>query len=210
MTTTSTTLSTPTLRPRDPAHQALHWRTHIHHIQSAVSALEACPKPVIAALFGFAYGAAIDIATACDVRLAARNATRLSVRETAIGLAADVGTLSRLPKVVGSHSWVKEVCMTAREFDGAEAERVGLVSEAVEGGKEAVLARALEVAKAMGGHSPVAVQGTKRVLDYSRDHSVADGLEYVSVWNAAMLQGEDFGKAVGSGLRKERVRFAKL
>ena len=106
---------------------------------------------------------------------------------------------------------MKHISLTAREFPGSEALQHGLVSELVDGGRKEVVERALKIAGEIAALSPVAVQGTKRVLDYSRDHTVPEGLEYVSLWNAAMLQGEDFPKAAAGALKKgTAVRFAKL
>lgn len=109
-----------------------------------------------------------------DVRLCAADA-RFAVKEVDVGLAADVGTLSRLGKVVGSGSWVKEVCLTGRGFGAEEAMRVGFVGGVVAEGKEGVVAEAVRMAAVMAGKSPVAVQGTKELLNWSRDHGVADG-----------------------------------
>ncbi|KAK5079571.1 hypothetical protein LTR16_008623, partial [Cryomyces antarcticus] len=125
---------------------------------------------VISVLHGISFGLGMDISLAADIRLCAAS-TKFSVKEADIGLAADIGTLSRLPKAVASFSWVKDVCMTARIFGADEALRVGLVSEVLESKARAV-ERAVEIASLIGAKSPVAVQGTKEVLNYSRDHSV--------------------------------------
>jgi delta(3,5)-delta(2,4)-dienoyl-CoA isomerase len=128
---------------------------------------------VISILHGFSYGLAIDISLATDIRLCASN-TAFCVKEVDIGLAADIGTLSRLPKAVGSASWAKEVSLTARVFGPEEALKQGFVS-GVYGSKKEALERGLSMAALMASKSPVAVQGTKELLNYSRDHSVADG-----------------------------------
>ena len=193
----------------DPARQAFIWRTHILTIQRTITAIASCLKPVICAFHGYCYGAAIDLGTACDIRLSASN-SQFSVKEAAIGLAADLGTLTRLPKVVGNMSWVKEVCLSARAFNAQEAVKVGFLSSEVQGGRDEVVRRAVGIAKEISTLSPVAVQGTKRNIDFSVDHATSEGLEYVSVWNSAMLQGEDMLKAVGSGLQKTSPKFAKL
>lgn len=135
--------------------------------------------------------------------------TLVKVKEVDIGLAADVGTLSRLPKIGVSMSWVKDICYTARVFESAEALRMGFVS-LIGPGKDATLKAALERASLIATKSPVAVQGTKHLIDYSRDHSVDDGLEYTAVWNSAMLQTEDVKAAMLSGLQKKKVSFSKL
>ncbi len=121
---------------------------------------------------GIAFGLAIDITCCADVRIAAKNA-RFSVKEVDIGIAADIGTLSRLPKAVGNFSWVKEVCLTAREFGAAEALSVGLVSQVVET-KAAALEAALALASLIASKSPVATLGTKELLNHARDNSVAE------------------------------------
>jgi Delta3,5-Delta2,4-dienoyl-CoA isomerase len=160
-------------------------------------------------MHGIAFGLGVDLSAACDIRLAASN-TRFSVKEVDIGLAADIGTLSRLPRAVGSFSWVKEVALSAREWDANEAGMVGYVSGVVEGGKEEVVKRGLELAKLIAQKSPVAVWGTKELLNWSRDRTVDDGLKYTAVWNAAMLQTEDVKSALLSGLQKRMPTFSKL
>lgn len=158
----------------DTARKAAHLRRYIGTFQDCITALERCEKPVIAAMHGFALGLAVDMATACDVRLCARD-VRFAVKEVDIGLAADIGTLSRLPKVVGNYGWVKEVALSARMFGAEEAEKVGFVSR-VFGGKEELVKGALEVAGLIASKSPVAVQGTKDILNWSRDHPVNEGM----------------------------------
>lgn len=106
-------------------------------------------------------------------------------------------------------SWVKDVCYTARIFEPAEALRMGFVSH-VAPTKAAALKTALEMASLIASKSPVAVQGTKNIIDYSRDHSVEDGLTYTTLWNGAMLQTDDVKRAMMSGLKKQKVTFEKL
>lgn len=152
----------------------------------------------------------IDIAVCADVRICARD-TKFAVKEVDIGLAADIGTLSRLPKVVGHGSWVKEVCLTARIFTASEAESVGFISwVGKSGGKEEVVAEAVRMVEVMAEKSPVAVQSTKELLNWSWSRSVEDGLRYTSVWNSAALQAEDVMEATRAGMEKRRGRFAKL
>ncbi|KAJ6082835.1 hypothetical protein N7467_006970 [Penicillium canescens] len=192
----------------DPARKAALLRRHIAEFQDCITAVERCEKPVVVALHGFSLGLAIDIATATDVRVCAKD-TRFAVKEVDIGLAADIGTLSRLPKVVGNYGWVKEVALTAREFGAEEALRVGFVN-AVYDNRQATIAAAFKMASLIAKKSPVAVQGTKEILNYSRDHSVQDGLRYTSVWNSAALQTQDVPAALLSGLKKRTPTFEKL
>lgn len=124
-------------------------------------------------MHGISIGLAIDIACCADIRFCSKD-VKFSVKEVDIGLAADIGTLSRLPKIVGNHSWVKEVCLSARFFGAEEALAVGFVSQVLDDKAKAIEA-ATKLATLIASKSPVAVQGTKEILNYSRDSSVADG-----------------------------------
>src|SRR5271170_2196190 len=117
----------------DPSRKAAVLRRHILQYQSCISAVAACDKPVIVLIHGYAYGLGIDLSAACDIRLCSPDA-KFCVKEVDIGLAADVGTLSRLPKVLGGlTSWAKEICLTARPFSAEEAARNNFVSRVVPG-----------------------------------------------------------------------------
>lgn len=210
----------------DPARTAAQMRRHIAEFQDCITAIEQCQKPVIVAMHGFSLGLAIDISSAADVRVCSRD-VKCAVKEVDIGLAADIGTLSRLPKVVGNYGWVKEVALTARVFGAEEALRVGFVNAVYES-KAAMVGAALELAALMAKKSPVAVQGTKELLNWSRDHSVQDGmlgsptawdvcgangfigLRYTAVWNSAALQTKDVSAALLSGIQKRTPTFEKL
>lgn len=171
---------------------------------------------MICLLHGHSLGLAIDLASCADIRICTAS-TRFSVKEVDIGLAADIGTLTRLPKVVGAQSWVKDVCMSARIWGAEEAQRVGFVSRVtgagkggMEGEKEEALKEGIRMAAVMAEKSPVAVQGTKELLNYCRDRSVEDGLRYTAAWNAAMLQTGDVQEAMGAGMARRGARFEKL
>ncbi|KXS95758.1 hypothetical protein AC578_1728 [Pseudocercospora eumusae] len=196
--------------PEDTARKAWKLRRHIKEVQNPVTEIEKCEKPVICVMHGISYGAAIDISTCCDIRICSKD-TRFSVREVAIGLAADVGTLTRLPHTQVPMSWIKDICLTAREFNAQEALTMGFVSGVFDS-KKVALDPAFELAKDIATKSPIAVQGTKAVINYSRDHSVDDGLDYIAVWNAAMLQTTDVKDALLSGLSKSKrtPTFQKL
>ncbi|KAI9806720.1 MAG: hypothetical protein M1825_006177 [Sarcosagium campestre] len=214
-TSPDTTSATPRDETRlDSARRAFALRRHVSDFQDST----------ICVLHGYTYGLGIDLSTAADIRYAAAD-TRFAVKEVDIGLAADIGTLSRLPKVVGNASWVKEVCLSARTFGAEEALAQGLVSKVFSpaataaddgsgggrgGGKAEAVREALKTAVLLASKSPVAVQGTKELLNYSRDHSVEEGLRYTAVWNAAMLQTDDVQEAMQAGLLKKTPRFEKL
>ena len=173
-------------------------------LQANVSSLELCRKPVIAAIHGACVGGALDIVLAADIRLAAANAV-FSVREVAVGMVADVGSLQRLARVVGEGN-ARELALTARDLPAAEAERMHLVNRVLPDA-EAVLADALATAAQIAAMSPLAVRGTKEILNYSRDHSVADSLNYVATWNAAMLMSEDIQLAVMAAVTGDKATF---
>ncbi|EME40458.1 hypothetical protein DOTSEDRAFT_90687 [Dothistroma septosporum NZE10] len=208
---TSASSSGPLSQPSktdDIARRTWKVRRHVYDYQNGINAVERCEKPVIILCHGVVYGAAIDLALAADIRHSAKNA-RFSIKEVDVGLAADVGTLSRLPKVGVSYSWAKEVIYTARVFGAEEAERVGFVSK-VTGTKEDLIKEGMDLAKVIAEKSPVAVQGSKALFDFSRDRPVQDGLLYTAAWNAAMVQSEDVTKAMLSGLKKTKSTFSKL
>ncbi|OTA70303.1 ClpP/crotonase [Hypoxylon sp. EC38] len=192
----------------DGARQATKHRRQIVEFQDCISQIEKCEKPVILVMHGISIGLAIDIACCADVRICSRD-TKFAVKEVDIGMAADIGTLSRLPKIVSSFSWVKDVCLTARGFGADEALAVGFVSQVLETKAKAIEA-ATKLASLIASKSPVAVQGTKELLNHARDNTVADSLKYTSVWNSAMLQSNDFKVALLSGLKKTKPRFEKL
>lgn len=179
---------------------------------------------MICVLHGYSFGLALDISTCADIRICASN-TKFAVKEVDIGLAADIGTLTRLPKVVGNFSWVKDVALSARIFGPEEAYRVGFVSQ-VHDTKDKALEAGLKMAALLATKSPVAVQSTKELLNHARDHTVADseshvsvrinyltnmtGLRYTGVWNAAATQTSDVEKALLSGIQKRTPTFEKL
>ncbi|KAI1608942.1 ClpP/crotonase-like domain-containing protein [Exophiala viscosa] len=194
----------------DPSRKATILRRHILELQDVVSSLARCEKPIIALMHGYTFGLGIDLSSACDIRFCLAD-TKFCVKEVDIGLAADVGTLSRLPKVVGGvTSWVKEICLSARVFSAEEAKQNNFVSRVISGGKAELLKEGLSFAQYIAGKSPVAVQGTKAILDAAWGRTVEDNLNYTAVWNAGMLQSTDVQRAMLSGLRKKTPTFEKL
>lgn len=185
----SLTTAPPLSAKVDPSRRAHLWRQFVLPLQQAFTAIEDCPKPVIAAIHGHCYGAGIDMAAACDIRYAAADA-KFSIKEVDIGLAADLGTLQRLPKIVGNDSIVRELAYTARVFGAAEALSFGMLGRVCDDA-DATLAAATDTAKLIASKSPIAVVGTKVNLNFSRDRSTADGLDYVLQYNSVMLQTSD-------------------
>ncbi|KAF7357754.1 Delta-2 dienoyl-CoA isomerase [Mycena venus] len=195
--------------PSDGARSSLSLLRDIKDFQHAIGAPERCSFPVIVALHGLVLGLGVDIAAACDVRYAA-DSTQFSIKEVDIGLAADVGTLAYLPKITGNHSLVREFAYSTAMFSATDAKDMGLVSRVIPGGREEVIGAALKLAGVIAGKSPIAVSGTKRVLLHSRDHTVADNLEYTAAWNSAALQTQDIPETLAAAKGRRAAKFAPL
>ncbi|KAI9431424.1 ClpP/crotonase, partial [Lactarius indigo] len=157
-------------RRSDPARHALSTRTHVRDFQHAIGAPARAPHPVIAAVHGVAFGLALDALGAVDVRLAAADAA-FSIKEVDVGLAPDIGTLARLPRLVGNLSLLHELALTGRVFGAQDALGLGLVSRVVPGSRDEVVRAALELAREIARKSPVAVVGVKRFISHALDHS---------------------------------------
>jgi enoyl-CoA hydratase len=179
-------------------------RDLILQLQACVSSLEHCRKPVVAAISGSCLGGGLDIALAADFRYASQCAV-FGVREVQLGMVADVGTLQRLPRIVGEGQ-ARELALTGRDFDANEALSIRLVNRVLPD-QSSLLIAALDTAQLMASRSPLAVRGSKQVLNFSRDHSIADGLEYVATWNAAMLLSEDIQKAGMAAFTHQEAQF---
>ncbi|KAI9278421.1 ClpP/crotonase-like domain-containing protein [Phascolomyces articulosus] len=192
----------------DVARQAFARQAHLRWFQSSVSSLEKCSKPVIVAMHGGVIGAGVDLSTSGDIRYGTKD-SYYCIKEVDVGLAADIGTLQRLPKVVGNASLIRELCYTSRNMYADEALQCGLISRIFDN-KEQLIEGALKTAREIASKSPVAVVSTKKLLNYSRDHSVDEGLEYTAVWNGVMLGTEDIPKSVEAFLKKKPAVYANL
>ncbi|OQV24707.1 Delta(3,5)-Delta(2,4)-dienoyl-CoA isomerase, mitochondrial [Hypsibius exemplaris] len=173
----------------DPARKGFQFRSLVRSLQATFNAIEECPKPVIAAIHGGCIGAGVDMTSACDIRYCTHDAF-FSIKEVDIGMAADVGTLQRFPKIVGNDSLVREFALTGRNFSASEASKIGFVSRTFDS-RASMMSLALDVAKKIASKSPVAIQSTKINLNYSRDHSVHEGLQNQINWQGFALQTED-------------------
>ena len=176
----------------------------IIRLQGSITAVEKCRKPVIAAIHGYCIGAGVDLITACDIRLASADAT-FSVREARIAIVADVGTLQRLPRIVGE-GIAKELTYTASDVDAERAKEIHLVNE-VYADPSALFAAAGAMAEEIAEQSPLAVMAAKEVIHYCRDKSVADGLDYVANRSANILPSDDFFEAITAFAERRKPRF---
>uniref|UniRef100_A0A8C5PZK8 Delta(3,5)-Delta(2,4)-dienoyl-CoA isomerase, mitochondrial n=1 Tax=Leptobrachium leishanense TaxID=445787 RepID=A0A8C5PZK8_9ANUR len=201
------------LQPGDSDAARIAWdlRRKVTRYQESFSVIEKCPKPVIAAVHGGCIGGGVDLVSACDIRYCTQDAW-FQVKEVDLGLAADVGTLQRLPRIIGSKSLVNELALTARKMLSDEAHSSGLVSRVLPD-KAALLLAAFDLAAEIASKSPIAVQGTKVNLVYSQNHSVQESLDYMACWNMSMLQSEDVLKSAQAALERKPLKditFSKL
>jgi enoyl-CoA hydratase len=186
------------------AARAAHARREIVRLQASISSVAECPVPVIAAIHGWCIGGGVDLISACDIRLASAEA-QFSVREAKIAIVADVGSLQRLPAIIGK-GHVAELAYTGKDISAARALAIGLVND-VSADADAVLAAARAMAAEIAGNSPLAVQGTKAVLAAGEGRSVAEGLDYVATWNAAFLSSDDLMEAMAAFMEKRPGTF---
>jgi enoyl-CoA hydratase/carnithine racemase len=179
-------------------------KKEIVRLQEGIHAVERCRKPVIAAVHSHCIGGGVDLLSACDIRMASRDAV-FAVRETKMAMIADLGTLQRLPYIIGQGHF-RELVLTGRNFSAEEAQRMGFITHLCED-RASLYREARKVAEEIAGCSPLAVQGAKEVMNYSRDHGVWAGFEYVAQKNAAVLLSEDLMEAFKAFVEKRPAEF---
>lgn len=176
----------------------------IYPLQDAMSCIEWCRKPVIAAVHGYCIGAGLDMATACDIRICSQDA-EFCLKEAAVGFVADVGVLQRIPLIVGQ-GIARELAYTARPITARRAKEILLVNE-IFSDHDALMAGAERLAKEIAGNSPLAVQATKEVLNFGVRKSVEDGLKYTASMSANIIPSDDLMEAVNAFLQKRKPVF---
>lgn len=177
------------------------------HLQDSFNALERARMPVLAAVQGGCIGGGVDMISACDMRYATADAF-FCIQEINIGMTADVGTLQRLPKIV-PEGVVRELAYTGRRMSAQRAKEIGLVNE-VYPDHAAMLAGVMEIAEEIAQKSPLAIWGSKEMINYARDHSVADSLNYIATWQTGMFQPGDMMESFAARTEKRAPRFADL
>jgi len=170
-------------------------RYNVLHLQDTFTAFERARMPVLAAMQGGVVGGAVDMVTACDMRYATADAW-FCIHEINIGMTADVGTLQRLPKLV-PEGIVRELAYTGDRMPAARAKEVGLVNEVFED-HATMIDGVVEIAQRIASRSPLAVHGTKEIINYTRDHSTADSLQYMAAWQTGMFQPTDLMESFGA------------
>ncbi len=187
-----------------PSRQRAGFRATAKKLQRTFSCLEESRLPVLSAVQGACMGGGIDMISATDLRYATADAF-FCIHEINIAMTADVGTLQRMPKLV-PEGIVRELAYTGRRMDAEEAKSIGFVNE-VYPDHGAMLDGVMDVAESIAAKSPMAIWGTKQTMNYSRDHSVADGLDYIATWNAAMFDSDDMAEAFRAELDKRDAEF---
>ncbi len=176
----------------------------IEKMQGAINAVAGCKKPVIAAISGHCLGGGVDLITACDIRLCSDDAL-FSVREVRLAMVADVGTLARLPSIVGE-GIAREWALTGDDFTAARAVRTGLVNESF-ATHDLLFAQARAMAQRIANNPPFTVQGVKQVLNDRSERDARESLKYVALYNAAFLPSEDLREALSAWIEKRAPKF---
>ena len=194
----------PHLAPGNLAKERARLLELIGDMQHGFGAVERCKKPVIAAIAGPCIGGGIDLAAACDIRIAARDA-KFSVREVKVAMVADMGSLQRLPRIIG-HGHTRELAFTGRDIDAARALFIGLVNDVYDD-EAKLLEAARKLAREIADNPAVVVQGVKQVLAFGEGHTIADGERFVAVWNAAFLASTDVAEAMQAFMERRPPKF---
>lgn len=188
----------------DEGRQREKIRQFAKELQAPIDAIESCRKPVLAAIHNACVGGGVDIVSACDMRYATEE-TFFAIAEIDMGMVADLGTLQRLPKLIGE-GITRELAFTGRRMYGAEAKDHHLVNHLYPD-KETMMADVTETARMIASKSPLSIRGTKEVMNFGRDHTVADGLEFVATWNAGMILSKDLNEAFMANIEKRAPNF---
>ncbi len=184
-----------------------HFRRKVLKMQESFNVIDRCRVPVIAVVQGGCIGGGVDLVTACDIRIGTANCF-FTIQEINVGIVADVGTLQRIPTLL-PQGLIRELAYTGRRFGAEEALRHGFLNSVLDSQANAVDA-ALAMAKEIAGKSPMAVAGIKQVLNHGRGRTIEEGLEYVALWNAAMLPGDDSRIAITAQMSRQPAEFQNL
>ena len=183
------------------------FRHHVRRLQDAFTCLDKARMPVLAAIQGGCIGGAVDMVSACDIRWCTADAF-FCIQEINIGMTADVGTFPRLCGLI-PQGWVRELAYTGRRLSAAKAREIGLVNEVFET-HEALLDHVLVTAREIAAKAPLAVAGSKVMINYARDHSIDDGLDYIATWQTGMFSGPHMAEAFAAKQEKRETRFPDL
>jgi enoyl-CoA hydratase len=195
----------PHIGPGNLASERMKLLDLVGELQRGFDAVERCRKPVIAAIAGACIGGGVDLISACDVRIASRDA-KFSVREVKVAIVADMGSLQRLPRIIG-HGHTRELAFTGKDIDAERALRINLVNDVFDD-EANLLDAARKMAREIADNSAVVVQGVKQVLAFGEGNRVADAERFVAVWNAAFLASNDLGEAIQAFMERRPPKFS--
>ena len=187
-------------------HGASFYRNALN-TQNSFNSIENCRVPVLAAIQGGCIGGGLDMITACDMRYASADAF-FTIFEVNIGMTADVGTFPRLVRQI-PEGMVRELAYTGRNMFAEEAKEVGLINK-IYPDQKTMVEEVMRIAKEIASKPPLAVYGCKRMINYSHDHSTADCLDYIAIWNASMLQIPEMQEAMKANSEKREGDFVEL
>ncbi len=170
---------------------------------AALALLDRSPVPTIAAVNGFALGGGCEIALACDIRVASRNAL-FGFPEVGLGILPGMGGTQRAPRLLGP-AIAKELIFTGRRIDADEAHRIGLVNRVV--GEGEALSAAREIAAEIAANGPLAVRHAKAAANRAQDVDIISGLEYEADQFALLFSTEDAREGMGAFMEKRKAEF---
>lgn len=188
-----------------PARSSERRYRSVRQMQQSVTSIAQLSVPVIAAVHGYCIGGGVDLICACDIRLGAGDAV-FSVRETKVAIVADLGTLQRLPRLIGA-GHVNELAFTGKDIDARRAAAIGLINSIHGEGADDVLEAARDLAREIAANSPLAVRGTKAVLAANDGRTIDEGLDYVARWNTMYLQSNDLAEAMTAFLERRAPMY---
>lgn len=186
------------------AEAAIH---HLKHLHETFNCLDEGRIPVIAAIQGGCVGGGVDMTSACDIRYCTADAFFV-IQEINIGMTADAGTFPRLCRLI-PQGWVRELAYTGGRLTAARAREIGLVNEVFDSHEE-VVAHALRVARDIAGKAPLAVTGSKVMINYAREHGTRDALDYLAVWQSGMFSRGDMAETFKAKAEKRAAEFPDL
>jgi len=182
-------------------------RFQVRTLQDSFTCLDQARMPVLVAIQGGCIGGAVDMVSACDIRYATADAF-FCIQEINIGMTADVGTFPRLCSLI-PQGWVRELAYTGRRLPAARAREIGLVNEVFDSA-ESMLDHVMATAREIAAKAPLAVTGSKVMINYARDHSIADGLDYIAVWQSGMFSGPHMAEAFAAKKERRDTKFPDL
>jgi enoyl-CoA hydratase len=193
--------------PVDRHNAAETMRFQVRTLQDSFTCLDQARMPVLVAIQGGCIGGAVDMVSACDIRYATADAF-FCIQEINIGMTADVGTFPRLCGLI-PQGWVRELAYTGRRLTALRAKEIGLVNEVFDS-HEALLDHVMATAREIATKAPLAVTGSKVMINYARDHSIADGLDYIAVWQGGMFSGPHMAEAFAAKQERRETKFPDL